>query len=215
MLGYWPRQKNPARQGRLSRACRTRQWRPRYGMLAWVSLWPRGSWWSAWRGPSGKTTSSLVRSSAPCLALCASRSISVPTAGRVRGRFGPPISKIGAGAVSRSQAPASLPFRCAATATGSAAPQCGAASAQPAPPGLSARSRRTGVRRSQAELEVKFILMAVTVRRTRRSSTAGRGLRGWASRTVWPCPPPAIIAPGPGGWRTPAAARCRPARRVG
>jgi len=38
----------------------------------------------------------------------------------------------------------------AATATGSAAPQCGAASGQRAPPGLSARPRRTGVRRSQA-----------------------------------------------------------------
>ncbi|AUB83478.1 formylglycine-generating enzyme family protein [Candidatus Thiodictyon syntrophicum] len=50
---------------------------------------------------------------------------------------------------SRSHAGASLPLSQAATVTGSAAPQCGAASAQLTPAGLSARSCRTGVRRSQ------------------------------------------------------------------
>jgi len=42
------------------------------------------------------------------------------------------------------------PLSEAAMATGSAAPQCGAASGQPAPLGFSARPRRTGVRRSRA-----------------------------------------------------------------
>jgi len=208
--------KKPVRQGRLSRACRTRQWRPHYRMLAWVSLWPRGSWWSAWRGPSGKTTSSLVRSSAPCLALCASRSISVPTAGRVRGRFGPPLSKIGAGAglsfPGSGVTAISLrrngywerrtPVRRGLCATRTAGVIC-----EIAPHWGAALPGRTGseVYPNGSDGQAHPAI----VHRRSGLTRVGRPC------TVRPRAPPAIIAPEPGGWRTPVAARCRPARRAG